>query len=63
MLDRIGPRLLWIDGFAGLTVGIGVLLLLDRLGQWLGLPIALLRATGGNEPCVRELLDAARDPP
>lgn len=46
MLDRIGPRLLWIDGFAGLSVGIGVLLLLDQLGQWLGLPIALLRATG-----------------
>ena len=46
MLDRIGPRLLWIDSFAGLTIGIGVLLLLDQLGQWLGLPIALLRATG-----------------
>jgi hypothetical protein len=35
-------RLLWIDGFAGLTAGLFILLLRNQLSDWLGLPLWLL---------------------
>lgn len=42
-------RLLWIDGFAGLLVGVVVLLVSDWLSQCYGLPQGLLHIIGvGN---------------
>lgn len=45
-MDLLLRRLLWIDGSAGLLVGVAVLLLRERLVAWYGLPRGLLTAAG-----------------